>query len=121
MILSRIFIHSTWLWEKMICARHMLLQALTVALYLSDNIEYHSRRTLMSFEEKFDNAKDKIAGKAKELEGKITGDKAREVEGKTQNVKGEAKDDVQKVRDVAHDDVDAVKDALKNKKDNLEK
>lgn len=45
----------------------------------------------MSFEEKFDNAKDKIAGKAKELEGKITGDKAREVEGKTQNVKGEAK------------------------------
>lgn len=112
MILSRIFIHSTWLWEKMICARHMLLQALTVALYLSDNIEYHSRRTLMSFEEKFDNAKDKIAGKARELEGKITGDKAREVE---------AKDDVQKVRDVAHDDVDAVKDALKNKKDNPEK
>jgi len=44
----------------------MLLQALTVALYLSDNIEYHSRRTLMSFEEKFDNAKDKIAGKVKE-------------------------------------------------------
>ncbi|ARR89384.1 CsbD family protein [Leuconostoc mesenteroides] len=75
----------------------------------------------MSFEEKFDNAKDKIAGKAQELGGKITGDKAREVEGKTQNVKGEAKDDVQKVRDVAHDDVDAVKDALKNKKDNPEK
>ncbi|MFT9336544.1 MAG: CsbD family protein, partial [Leuconostoc mesenteroides] len=27
----------------------------------------------MSVEEKFDNAKDKVAGKAKEVEGKVTG------------------------------------------------
>ncbi len=32
----------------------------------------------MSVEEKFDSAKDQVAGKAKEVEGKVTGDKTRE-------------------------------------------
>ncbi|GBG04964.1 CsbD family protein [Lactobacillus rodentium] len=38
--------------------------------------------------------KDKVAGKLKEVEGKITGDKARELEGKAQGAKGKAKDKV---------------------------
>jgi uncharacterized protein YjbJ (UPF0337 family) len=40
----------------------------------------------MSFEDKMKNTKDKVAGKAKETEGKITGDKAREAQGKGQNL-----------------------------------
>ncbi|GLY45659.1 hypothetical protein Llac01_10360 [Leuconostoc lactis] len=40
----------------------------------------------MSLEEKFDSAKDQAAGKAKEVEGKVTGDKTREAEGKAQKV-----------------------------------
>lgn len=36
--------------------------------------------------------KDKLCGKAKEVEGKLTGDKAREVQGKAQEVLGKAKD-----------------------------
>ena len=40
----------------------------------------------MSLEEKFDSAKDQVAGKAKEVEGKVTGDKTREAEGKAQGV-----------------------------------
>ncbi|MGO2980602.1 MAG: CsbD family protein, partial [Leuconostoc mesenteroides] len=35
----------------------------------------------MSVEDKFDNAQDKVAGKAKEVEGKVTGDKSREAQG----------------------------------------
>lgn len=35
--------------------------------------------------------KDKVVGKAKEVEGKITGDKLREFEGKTQVTKGKVK------------------------------
>lgn len=35
--------------------------------------------------------KDKVAGKLKEVEGKVTGDKARELEGKAQQAKGKVK------------------------------
>lgn len=38
------------------------------------------------------NLKDKVAGKAKEVEGKGTGDKAREVEGKAQKAAGKVGD-----------------------------
>lgn len=38
----------------------------------------------MAEDEKFQNTTDKLIGKAKELEGRLTGDKEREVEGKTQ-------------------------------------
>ena len=44
--------------------------------------------------------KDKIEGKAKEVEGKLTDDKSREVEGKTQHAWGDAKD---KAKDTADD------------------
>lgn len=43
--------------------------------------------------------KDKIIGKAKEVEGKLTGDKLREVEGKAQKTKGKVKAKVKKVKD----------------------
>ncbi|MGR8809830.1 CsbD family protein, partial [Leuconostoc citreum] len=42
----------------------------------------------MSLEEKFDSAKDQVAGKAKEAEGKITGDESKEAEGKAQGFLG---------------------------------
>ena len=35
--------------------------------------------------------KDKLAGKFKEVEGKLTGDKAREAQGKAQQAKGKVK------------------------------
>ena len=43
--------------------------------------------------------KDKIIGKAKEVEGKLTGDKTREVEGKAQQVKGKVKAKAKKVKE----------------------
>ena len=43
--------------------------------------------------------KDKIIGKAKEVEGKLTGDKSREVEGKAQQVKGKVKAKAKQVKD----------------------
>ena len=46
----------------------------------------------MSVEEKFDSAKDQVTGKAKEVEGKVTGDKTREAEGKAQGVLGKVKE-----------------------------
>lgn len=43
--------------------------------------------------------KDKIIGKAKEVEGKLTGDKSREVEGKAQKTKGKVKAQAKQVKD----------------------
>lgn len=53
----------------------------------------------MSTDEKFENSKDKLAGKAKEGFGKVTDDKQTETEGRTQQGKAEAKDKVQDARD----------------------
>ena len=47
--------------------------------------------------------KDKIIGKAKEVEGKLTGDKSREVEGKAQQVKGKVKAKTKKVKEDIED------------------
>lgn len=47
--------------------------------------------------------KDKIIGKAKEVEGKLTGDKSREVEGKAQQVKGKVKGKAKKVKEDIED------------------
>lgn len=41
---------------------------------------------------------DKLAGKAKETEGKLTGDKAREVQGKAQGAKGTVKQKGEEVK-----------------------
>ncbi|MCF1852074.1 CsbD family protein [Lactobacillus jensenii] len=43
---------------------------------------------------------DKLAGKAKEVEGKLTGDKAREAQGKAEGLLGKAKE---KINDVKED------------------
>ena len=53
----------------------------------------------MSTDEKFENAKDKLSGQAKEGLGKVTGDKQTEAEGRTQQGKAEAKDKLQDARD----------------------
>ncbi|QWC86296.1 CsbD family protein [Nocardioidaceae bacterium] len=42
---------------------------------------------------------DDIKGKAKETEGKVTGDKSRETEGKVDQAKSDLKDGVKKVKD----------------------
>ena len=49
--------------------------------------------------------KDRVEGKAKEVEGKITGDESREAEGRAQGKWGEAKD---KAGDVVEDVKDKV-------------
>ena len=46
---------------------------------------------------------DKVEGKAKELKGKLTGDKATEMEGKGQQAAGELKDTVDDVADEMRD------------------
>ena len=43
--------------------------------------------------------KDQVAGKFKEVKGKITGDRQEEAAGKTQKVLGKAKDKVQDLKD----------------------
>lgn len=48
--------------------------------------------------------KDKVIGKAKELEGKITGDKTREVEGKAQQAKGKVKEKTKKIKEDFEED-----------------
>lgn len=48
--------------------------------------------------------KDKVIGKAKELEGKITGDKTREVEGKVQQAEGKVKAKAKKIKEDFEED-----------------
>lgn len=62
----------------------------------------------MSTDEKFDNAKDKLSGKAKEGFGKLTGDKSTETEGKTEQGKAEARDKLQDARDTLKGAVDGL-------------
>lgn len=45
--------------------------------------------------------KDNVTGKAKEAEGKLSGDSSREAEGKLDQAKGEAKDAIDDVKDAA--------------------
>ncbi|MDN5821232.1 MAG: CsbD family protein [Brachybacterium sp.] len=53
----------------------------------------------MSADEKFENAKDKLGGQAKEGFGKVTGDKETETEGQAQQGKADAKDKLEDARD----------------------
>ncbi|MFF1357746.1 CsbD family protein [Streptomyces sp. NPDC058297] len=52
---------------------------------------------------------DKVKGKAKEMTGKVTGDRRKEAEGKTDQAKGEAKKTMGDARDRAR----GVHDSLK--------
>ena len=47
--------------------------------------------------------KDKVIVKVKEVEGKVTGDKAREVQGKAQQAKGKIKEKAKKLKDDLED------------------
>ena len=62
----------------------------------------------MSADEKFENAKDKVGGQAKEGLGKVTGDKQTEAEGQTQQGKADAKDKLQDARDTVKGAVDGM-------------
>ena len=53
----------------------------------------------MSTDEKFENAKDKVSGQAKEGFGKVTGDRETEAEGQAQQGRADAKDKLQDARD----------------------
>ena len=63
----------------------------------------------MSTDEKFENAKDKLGGQAKEGLGKLTGDKETETEGKAQQGKADLKDKVQDARDTVKGAVDGLR------------
>ena len=63
----------------------------------------------MSTDEKFENAKDKVGGQAKEGLGKVTGDKQTEAEGQTQQGKADAKDKLQDARDTVKGAVDGLR------------
>ncbi|WP_262316592.1 CsbD family protein [Lacticaseibacillus parakribbianus] len=82
----------------------------------------------MSLDDKLDSVKDQVTGKAKEVEGKVTGDKLRESQGKAESLGGklkgkvaDAKDKLEDAGEAAKDKVedaaDAVKDKLKNLRD----
>ena len=55
---------------------------------------------------------DKITGTAKEAEGKLTGDKSREAEGKLEKAKGEAKDAAEHVKDAAGNLLDRAREEI---------
>lgn len=52
---------------------------------------------------------DKVTGKAKELGGKVSGDKDLEAEGKGEHAKGKVKKAVEDVKDAARGAIDSVK------------
>ena len=59
---------------------------------------------------------DKIKGKAKQVEGRITGDSARRTEGKLDEAKGNLKGVVHKIKDATKNIVQLSKGAMKNDK-----
>ncbi|SEC34688.1 CsbD-like [Streptomyces sp. 2131.1] len=61
---------------------------------------------------KNEGAKDKITGKAKEAMGKMTGDRRKEAEGKSDQAKGKTKD----AMDGARDRAGGLKDSLSDDK-----
>jgi len=64
-------------------------------------------------ESKMGETMDKVKGKAKQVEGILTNDKALKHEGERDEAKGKLKGIVNKAGDAVHDAVDAVKHAIK--------
>lgn len=62
--------------------------------------------------DKVDALKDRATGKAKELEGKVTGDKTRETQGKAENLKGKVKQKLTDAKDDAKELIADAKDKL---------
>lgn len=56
--------------------------------------------------------KDELFGKAKEVEGKLTGDKLREVEGKAQQAKGKLKGKTRKAKDKLKGEAEKLQEEL---------
>lgn len=56
---------------------------------------------------------DKVKGKAKQVEGVITGDKSRQHEGELDEAKGNLKGVVNKIENAVRDTVEAVKQTVK--------
>ncbi len=56
---------------------------------------------------------DKVKGKAKQVEGIVTGNKARQNEGELDEARGNVKGAVNKVAGAVHNAADAVKQAVK--------
>lgn len=56
--------------------------------------------------------KDEAVGTAKEAEGKVTGDKSREAEGKLDQAKGKAKDLLEDAKDAAGNVVDRAREEI---------
>lgn len=71
----------------------------------------------MTPEEKFENKKDQLAGKAKEVGGKVTGDKKLEAEGKSQGVLGKAKEKLDDAKDTVKGATESVKKKLSDNED----
>ena len=67
---------------------------------------------MKDFGDKLENAKDKVAGEVKEVYGKVTGDKSKEVEGKIQSEAADAKK-------AADDRIDEIKDSADRTKDKV--
>jgi uncharacterized protein YjbJ (UPF0337 family) len=55
---------------------------------------------------------DKISGTAKEAEGKLTGDRSREAEGRLEKAKGEAEDAGEHVKDAAGNLLDRAREEI---------
>lgn len=64
---------------------------------------------------------DQAAGKAKEVQGNVTGDEDRQAEGKTQNAKGRVEEKAQSVKDSAAGTVNDVKGKLQGSKADAER
>lgn len=71
----------------------------------------------MTQEEKFESKKDQLAGKAKEVGGKVTGDKELEAEGKSQGVLGKAKEKLGDAKDTVKGATESIKEKLSGNKD----
>ena len=63
----------------------------------------------MSLDGKIDSTKDQVAGKAKEAEGKVSGDKMREAQGKAETLKGKVKEKIDDAKDAIEDKIDDIK------------
>ncbi|ERL65405.1 CsbD family protein [Schleiferilactobacillus shenzhenensis] len=66
-------------------------------------------------EDQMHNAKDHLAGKAKETYGKVTGDKQAETEGKAQDLKADVGDKVSEIKENVSEKVGDLIDRVKNK------
>lgn len=69
---------------------------------------------MTKFDQKLDQTRDKVSGKAKELEGQATNDKLREHQGQAQQALGKAKAKLAEAKD-------QVEDAVQNGRKRLNK